>query len=368
MARKTLISIISAIIAAAFLQGHATAQTAYRPLMDCDLMMMRNNLAPEFSHSYDDYIIYSPAVLMLGLKTCGYKGRSDWGRMLTSDAFSTALMAGSANALKYAVKRTRPDGSDRHSFPSRHTATAFMAAGMLCHEYGWRSPWWGFAGYSIATFSSFSRILNNRHWASDTFAGALIGIGSTELGYFLSDLIFRDRHLVDGYEEPEFEYCSADNRYCSLQFGYNRRFIVGGGKEAKAASEMPYRGSGVTLSAEIPLLEGSGICVEAGMGSLMFRDESSYNVYSGRVGLFWARDFARILEFQVQTLIGYAGHRNGNGIDVSAAASLNIITGNNYKLRGVAEWETFSFASRKDSVGKPYLNSVLLGFNTAFFW
>jgi len=356
------------VLSALLFEGVAEAQAPYKPYMDYDIQQMRYNSWPSHHYHYDDYIIYTPAVLMLGLKTCGYKSRSDWGRMLTADAFSLAFMAGTVNGLKYTVKRTRPSGIGKNSFPSGHTATAFMAAGMLNHEYGWRSPWWGFGGYTVATITSLARIYNNRHWATDTFAGALIGIGSTELGYFLSDLIFKDKHLYEGYEDPDVEYCSADNRYYSLQFGYNRRFIVGAGKEAIANSEMPYRGSGVTLTAEIPILEGSGVCIQGSMGSLMFKDENSFNVYSGRVGLFWARDFARILELQVQSLIGYAGHKNGNGIDLSAAASLNVITGDNYKLRGIAEWETFSYASRETSTGKPYLNSVLLGFSAAFFW
>ena len=38
---------------------------------------------------------------MLGLKIGGVRGRSSWGRMLVSDAFSVALMAGAVNSLKY---------------------------------------------------------------------------------------------------------------------------------------------------------------------------------------------------------------------------------------------------------------------------
>ena len=362
-----LVSIIT-LFSGCWVSAAAQIASAGKPNFDNDIRLMRFNSLPDHHLHYDDYLQYSPAVLMLGLKVCGYKGRSDWSRMLVSDAFSAAIMAASGNALKYSVKRMRPDGSRRNSFPSGHTATAFMLAGMLNHEYGWRSPWWGFAGYSVATVTSVARIFNNRHWASDTFAGALIGVGSTELGYFLSDLIFKDRHLYDGYEKPEFGYCSADNRYWSIQFGYKRRFVVAAGKTALAASEMPYRGSGMSLSAEFPLIAGSGFCVEGDMGSLLFKDGNSFNLYSGKVGMYWARDFAKVLEFQVQTLIGYAGHRNGGGIDLSAAASLNLVTGNNYKLRALAEWETLSWASREDSMGKPYLNSVLLGFNAAFFW
>jgi hypothetical protein len=48
-----------------------------------------------------------------------------------------------------------------------------------------------------------SRILNNRHWISDVLAGAGIGILSTELGYFLADLIFKEKGLHD-FGAPDF--------------------------------------------------------------------------------------------------------------------------------------------------------------------
>ena len=44
---------------------------------------------------------------MLGLKIGGVRGRSSWGRMLVSDAFSVALMAGAVNSLKYTCRTPR---------------------------------------------------------------------------------------------------------------------------------------------------------------------------------------------------------------------------------------------------------------------
>ena len=40
------------------------------------------------------------------------------------------------------------------------------------------------------------RVLNNRHWVSDVFSGAGIGIMSTELAYALSDVIFKGKGLL----------------------------------------------------------------------------------------------------------------------------------------------------------------------------
>lgn len=173
---------------------------------------LRNDYVPSFRLHYDDYLQYAPAALMLGLKIGGVRGRSSWGRMLVSDAFSVALMAGAVNSLKYTCRMPRPDGSNNKSFPSGHTATAFMAATMLHKEYGPRSPWYSIAGYSMATVTGVSRMLNNKHWFSDVLVGAGIGILSVELGYLFADLIFKERGLT------EFEQDFAFDRIAGRRF------------------------------------------------------------------------------------------------------------------------------------------------------
>ena len=97
---------------------------------------------------------YAPAVAMLGLKASGVQSRSSWGRLLVSDAFSTLLMGATVNTLKQTTNIERPDGSNRHSFPSGHTATAFMTATMLNKEYGHKSPWIGIGAYRDGTHAN----------------------------------------------------------------------------------------------------------------------------------------------------------------------------------------------------------------------
>ncbi len=164
---------------------------------------LRDAYAPHFHHSYDDYLQYAPGVALLITKACGVEGRSSWERMIVSDVFSVALMAGVTNGLKYSVGTMRPDGSKANSFPSGHTATAFMAAHMLHKEYGHVSPWISVGGYTVATVVGASRILNNRHWISDVLAGAGIGILSVELGYLFADLIYKDKGLYH-VSTPDF--------------------------------------------------------------------------------------------------------------------------------------------------------------------
>ena len=162
---------------------------------DSDFRRLRNGYSRSFRHDYDDWLQYAPAGAMVALKAGGVRGRSSWGRMLVSDAFSAGLMAIGVNSLKYSCRVMRPDGSSRNSFPSGHTATAFMAATMLHKEYGHRSPWYSIGGYTVATVTGVTRQLNNRHWMSDIMVGAGIGILATELGYFLADLIFKEKGL-----------------------------------------------------------------------------------------------------------------------------------------------------------------------------
>ena len=154
-------------------------------------------LITNFKSSIDNYTQYFGPAAVVGLKLAGLEGRSDWPRLLTSTAISYGIMAALVNTIKYTAKEMRPDGTSRNSWPSGHTATSFVGATLLHKEYGLtRSPWFSVAGYSIATATGVMRILNNRHWISDVLSGAGIGIMSTELGYFLSDIIFKGKGLL----------------------------------------------------------------------------------------------------------------------------------------------------------------------------
>ncbi len=150
-----------------------------------------------FHNKIDNYTQFLPLALTMGLHLGGYEGRSDWPRWWASAAMSAAIMAGFVNGFKYTVKEMRPDGSTRNSWPSGHTATAFMAATILHKEYGLtRSPWFSVGGYAVATATGVMRVLNNRHWISDVLSGAGIGILSTELAYGITDLLFKGRGLL----------------------------------------------------------------------------------------------------------------------------------------------------------------------------
>ena len=150
-----------------------------------------------FHSEIDNYTQFSGIALTAGLKMAGVEGRSSWPRLTASSLASYAVMAGFVNSIKYTASEMRPDGSTRNSWPSGHTATAFVGATILHKEYGLtRSPWYSIAGYSLATATGVMRVLNNRHWVSDVLSGAGIGILSTELAYGICDLLFKDKGLL----------------------------------------------------------------------------------------------------------------------------------------------------------------------------
>jgi membrane-associated phospholipid phosphatase len=95
---------------------------------------------------------------------------------------------GVSELLKQSTNELRPDGSDYLSFPSGHTANAFVMATVLHHEYIDSSPWLAYSGYAFSTATAVFRVLNNKHYVSDVMVGAGIGIAITELTYAFKPL------------------------------------------------------------------------------------------------------------------------------------------------------------------------------------
>ena len=195
-------------------------------------------LLTNFKTGIDDYTQFFGPAVTAGLKLAGYEGRSDWPRLLASAAMSYGLMAAFVNGIKYTAKEMRPDGSTANSWPSGHTATSFVGATMLHKEYGLtRSPWFSVAGYGIATATGVMRVLNNRHWISDVMSGAGIGIMTTELGYALSDVIFKGRGLLRNnleanYDNPSFFSISMGLGLGSKGIDFTEEDLVDAGKYA----------------------------------------------------------------------------------------------------------------------------------------
>lgn len=98
----------------------------------------------------------------------------DW-QGLKQGVFTGITTLGVTYALKYIVKKDRPDHSDNHSFPSMHTSVSFAGAAFIQRRYGWK---WGIPAYAISTYVGWSRVYGKKHDWWDVAAGAAIGAGS----------------------------------------------------------------------------------------------------------------------------------------------------------------------------------------------
>jgi membrane-associated phospholipid phosphatase len=114
------------------------------------------------------------APLTLGLFAAGRFAHDGAFRAFSYDATQAVLVNGVYTEIfKKAVSRTRPDTSDRLSFPSGHSSSAFALATVAQRHYGWKV---GVPSYVAASAIGLSRIERNRHYLSDVLAGATLGI------------------------------------------------------------------------------------------------------------------------------------------------------------------------------------------------
>ena len=152
----------------------------------------------------DDYVQYMPAagVLITNLLMPDEK-YAVLDRVLLLGS-SYALMAAMVNGIKYTVVSPRPGIYDEYalygnprelspethpksfnSFPSGHTATAFMGAELARLEYGEDYPLIAVGAYALAAGTGFMRVWNERHWCTDVLSGAGLGILSARMAWWL---------------------------------------------------------------------------------------------------------------------------------------------------------------------------------------
>lgn len=140
---------------------------------------------PKPSELTEDILRYTPAVMVYGLNLAGVKGKHNLVDASGIFLLSNVIMGVTVKTTKELSQHTRPDGSDNHSFPSGHSSAAFASAEFLRQEYKDVSPWYGYAGYTIAAATGVLRLRNNKHWFGDVVAGAGFGILSTKAAYLL---------------------------------------------------------------------------------------------------------------------------------------------------------------------------------------
>lgn len=160
----------------------------------------------------DDISQYAPFLSVYGLNSFGIKGKNNFKDRTIILGTAYLIMGTTVLGMKKLTAIERPDGSSKDSFPSGHTATAFMGAEFLYQEYKDLSILYGISGYLVATGTGIFRMYNDRHWLTDVVAGAGIGILSTKIAYwihpFTKKTIFRNKNIngivMPFYNEKEY--------------------------------------------------------------------------------------------------------------------------------------------------------------------
>jgi membrane-associated phospholipid phosphatase len=140
------------------------------------------------------------APLTAGLFVVGRVSHDSRFRAATYDLAEAAIVSSLyTTTLKSAVHRNRPDTSDRLSFPSGHTSSAFAMAAVFDAHYG---PKVGLPAYAAAAAIGISRMESNKHHLSDVLAGATIG-------YLVGHSVANQNGVPSRGRERKFELTTA---------------------------------------------------------------------------------------------------------------------------------------------------------------
>jgi undecaprenyl-diphosphatase len=167
------------------------------------------SLMYEYNKSIDissDIVLYGLMAMPLLSPLAGnIKNGNAWITYGVMYAESVLLVFGACETLKNSIARYRPycyfgdvpSGKETDyykSFPSRHTAFAFMSAGFLTTTFfteypnsRWKIPL-SIASYSFAATVGLNRIFSGNHFLSDVLAGAVLG---SVFGYLIPNLHLR---------------------------------------------------------------------------------------------------------------------------------------------------------------------------------
>ena len=146
---------------------------------------------PHNTTKLDDYLQFAPAAAVYALNIAGVKGEHNFIDRSMIFVISNVIMEGFVSVIKNNSHEIRPDSSDYYSFPSGHSAEAFLSATFLFEEYKNVSIWYGVGGYLVAGTVGYLRVYNNKHWMHDVVAGAGFGIASAELAYWIYPFLKR---------------------------------------------------------------------------------------------------------------------------------------------------------------------------------
>lgn len=177
----------------------------YKPLRELDYST-DHELGEHYPKNVwvDDYLQFAPAAMIYSLDLMGVPAKNNFRDRTLITATSYLVMGVTVETMKRNISVARPGNRGTSSFPSGHTATAFVGAHILMKEYYDVSPLIGVAGYTAATGVGVMRMINHKHWISDVVMGAGVGILSAEVGYLMLPVWHRVFSIKDKQESLVF--------------------------------------------------------------------------------------------------------------------------------------------------------------------
>jgi len=132
-------------------------------------------IAVFFAHSGDSWF------WAIGLLALWISSDSFWKQWAVLQFAGICFLAAMVLLIKFRIKRRRPEGewgqiyrnTDPHSFPSGHTARAFLIATIAS---GLGPAWLAIALWIWAPLVGLARVAMGVHYVSDIVAGMLLGI------------------------------------------------------------------------------------------------------------------------------------------------------------------------------------------------
>jgi membrane-associated phospholipid phosphatase len=132
----------------------------------------------------DDYLQFSPIIMIYSYDLFSKQPASEWARQSRHLIISEVATLGTVYMLKKLTHVARPNGGSS-SFPSGHTAQAFIGASIFHLSLKEKYPLWSYVAYVPATAVGMLRVLKNKHWSSDVLVGAGIAILVSHMSYSL---------------------------------------------------------------------------------------------------------------------------------------------------------------------------------------
>jgi membrane-associated phospholipid phosphatase len=122
-----------------------------------------------------DIISTGTVIAQIGLDTIHSFRSAHKGRAFLAQSCEMGIAIAVAETAKHLITRTRPDGSDRKSFFSEHTALATAAGGSSWRGHGWTLG----ATMALDVGTGYLRMAAGKHYLSDVIVGAGTGALAT---------------------------------------------------------------------------------------------------------------------------------------------------------------------------------------------